>query len=224
MAIGINYESAAGDYLPIIKYDARAGRIFRRDRANGENNDVDITRSFKAVFDFENLETGWIDFDTGGAPSYSMSLLSSMDKPGRPSEKHRPGVRLIIKLHASCGGDVREVSSTAKAFLRGIDEAHNAYLEGVKSNEGKLPVFVLKDTIATTTGEGARKSTNYVPVFEISGWVKRPEDLVYKGRAPAASASPKMEDAKWAAQPSAPPSTGSTKAAPPPPADDEDFG
>jgi hypothetical protein len=218
MAIGINYESAGGDYLPIVKYDARAGRVFRRDRANGENTDSDITRTFKAVFDFENIETGYIDFDTGGAPSYSMTRLSSSERPDRPSEKHRPGIRLIVKLHKDCGGDIREISSTAKAFLKGIDEAHNLYLAGVSANEGKLPVFVLKDTIGVTTGEGARKSTNYVPVFDIVGWVKRPDDLVYKGRGSAAPA--KQE----AAPLSSPPSTGSTKAAPPAPADDADFG
>lgn len=216
MAIGISYESTAGDYLPIVKYDARAGRIFRRDRVNGENNDSDITKAFKAVFDFENLETGWIDFDTGGAPSYSVSRLSSAEKPERPSDKHRPGVRMIVKLHKDCGGDIREISSTAKAFLRGIDDAHNKYLAGLKDNPDKLPVIVLKDTIASTTGEGAKRSTNYVPVFEITGWVKRPDDLVYKGRGSSTASS-------GASAPSSAPSTGSTKAAPPP-ADDEDFG
>lgn len=218
MAIGINYEPASGDYLPIVKYDARAGRIFRRDRVNGENNDVDVTRAFKAVFDFENLETGWIDFDTGGAPSYSVSRLGSAEKPDRPNDKHRPGVRLIVKLHKDCGGDTREISSTAKAFLRGIDEAHNAYLAGLKDNPGKLPVIVLKDTIASTSGEGARKSTSYVPVFEITGWVKRPDDLVYKERNSSMTSSSAKQEAGSSA-----PSTGSTKAAPPP-ADDEDFG
>lgn len=218
MAIGINYETSTGDYLPIVKYDARSGRIFRRDRANGENTDVDITRSFKAVFDFENMETGFIDFATGGAPSYSMTRYGSNEKPEQPTQNHRPGVRILIKLNKDCGGDVREVSSCAKAFLRGFDGAHDAYLAGVTANEGKLPVFVLKDTIAHTSGEGARKSTNYVPVFEIVGWVKRPDDLIYKGR----DSTPAPKQA-YQEQRSAAPSTGSTRAAPPS-SDDDDLG
>ena len=54
-----------GSFLPIIKYDSRSGRLSRRDRENGENSDVDITRNFKAIFDFENVEIGFINFNTG---------------------------------------------------------------------------------------------------------------------------------------------------------------
>jgi hypothetical protein len=63
MALGMNYDtSGGGDFLPIVKYDARAGRIFRVDRLDRVNNPVDITRSFKAVIDLENIEVGWLDF------------------------------------------------------------------------------------------------------------------------------------------------------------------
>ena len=54
MALGFNLGSGGGggDFLPIIKYDARAGRLFRVDREDGVSTSVDITRNFKAVFDF----------------------------------------------------------------------------------------------------------------------------------------------------------------------------
>ncbi|HKD75563.1 MAG TPA: hypothetical protein VKB76_08720, partial [Ktedonobacterales bacterium] len=71
--------STGGDFLPIIKYDARAGRIFRMDRAeigNGfENKAVDITANFKAMFDLESVETGWIDFTPGSAPDFNLVPL-----------------------------------------------------------------------------------------------------------------------------------------------------
>lgn len=215
MAIGINYESSAGgDFLPIVKFDCRAGRMFRRDRVNGENTDVDITKSFKAIVDLENLETGWINFDTGGAPDFSVSVLGSGVAADRPSDKHREGVRFIAKLSKDCGSDVREFASTAKAFLRGIDKLHDEYRAAASANAGKLPIVVLEDTIPITSGEGARKSTNYAPVFKITGWTARPEDLIHK---PRNSSAPATSSA------GSPPSTGSTKVAAPA-ASEDDFG
>ena len=213
MALGIDTTaSSGGDFLPIAKFDCRAGRMFRRDRENGENIDVDITRTFKAVVDFENLEVGWIDFNTGGAPSFALGPLGAV--PERPSDEHKKGVRFVVKLAKECGGDVREVASTAKAYLRGLEELHDAYEAGVQKKAGKLPVVVLKDTVAVTTGEGSRKSTNYSPVFEIAAWVARPADLKPQTRAAAP------------VQKASAPSTGSTRASAPAPAaaDDEDFG
>lgn len=216
MALGIDYESTGGDFLPIVKFDCRSGRMFRRDRVNGENTDVDVTRSFKAVFDLENLETGWMNFDTGGAPDFRMAVLGKGQIPERPSDKHRKGVRIMLKLHKDCGGDLREFAGNAKALVRGVDGLHDAYLSGVKENPGKLPVVVLEDATPITSGEGARKSTNYAPVFKISGWVSRPDDLVFKERSSSAPATQRREGE--------PPSTGSTRVAPPAASSDDDFG
>ena len=211
MALGFSTEaSAGGNFLPIVKFDCRAGRMFRRDRENGENTDIDVTKNFKAVFDLENIEVGWIDFDTGGAPSFALGPIGN--EPAKPNEKHKRGVRFVVKLAKECGGDVREMASTAKAFLRGLDELHDAYMEGILKNPTKLPVVVLADTVAVTTGEGSRKSTNYSPKFEISAWVARPADFKPQQRA-AVAETPRTSA----------PSTGSTKVAPPV-ADEEDFG
>jgi len=204
MGLGINYETNSADFLPIIKYDARAGRLSRVDRVNGESIATDVTKTFRAVFDLENLETGWIDFESG-APQYVLTILGSGPKPEQPGETYREGVRCIVKLGKDIGGDVREISSTAKAFLRGFDKLHDDYKAGAAENPGKLPVVELSDTAPHTTGEGARKSTNYVPVFRIVSWVSRPADLVYKAR----SSSAKSAEAKL------PPSTGSTKVSAP---------
>jgi hypothetical protein len=184
MALGLNFASAgsSGEIIPIIKFDCRAGRMFRRDRMNGETVQVDITRGFKAVMDFENIETGWIDFDTGGAPAFAVTKLGSTPL-AQPTPKHKPGVRLLVKLGKDSGGDMRELASTAKAFLRGIDDLHTAYEAGKAANPGKLPVCELTDTVAITSGEGAKKSTNYAPVFSIVSWVARPADLVWKPKA-----------------------------------------
>jgi hypothetical protein len=200
-------------YLPIVKYDARSGRITRRDRENGESNDVDITRSFKAIMDFENVEIGWSDF-TNGPPDFRLVRFADGGSIPKPSEGNfKRCVRFVVKLSKECGGDVREFASNAGACLDGIKKLKDEYDAGVKSNPGKLPVVSLADTIAKTSSGGALKTTNYVPVFEITGWVKRPDDLVYQSRSSSAPS----------AAPSAPPATGSTKVSAPAGGDD-DFG
>jgi hypothetical protein len=199
MALGFNFGGGAGsgggnsEIIPILKYDARAGRLSRRDYENGEYVNADVTRSFKAVADLENIEVGWIDFNTGSAPDMVLARHGEAH-PSQPSSDHKQGVRLLVKLGKECGGDIREIAGNAKSMLRGIDELHNDYLKGVIDNPNKLPVIVLKDTVPITTGEGTKKSTNYVPIFEIVSWVARPADLVYvpKARinAPASGGAP----------------------------------
>jgi len=207
-----NLSSDAGDFIPIIKFDCRSGRMTRRDRIDGEYESEDITSGFKAIFDFENAEVGYINFDTGGAPDFHV-VRHDERYPDQPSDKHRQGIRLLVKLGKDQGGDLRELASTAKAFLRGINDVHTAYEKGVAENPGKLPVVELAKTVAISSGEGARKSTNYSPVFKIAGWVSRPADLVYK---------PRSKSVQNGSSSSTPPSTGSTKVSAP--SSDDDFG
>lgn len=218
--------SAGGDFMPIVKYDARAGRIFRMDRVdsgNGFTNDpVDITSNFKAMVDFENIEVGWIDFPAGSAPSFSLVPMGTA-LPDRPSAKHKNGVRFVLKLAKDCGGDkpIREIAGTSKAFLSGIEAVYTAYSQMKGENPGKLPVIVLEKTTPIKSGSGEKQSTNYQPTFRIAGWAPR-GDLVFQ---------PKTGDATPSAQAAAktPPETGSTRVEPPKKAEPEladagDFG
>lgn len=228
MALGLNYNTGGdnSDIVPFVKYDARAGRFFRNDRTevNGaySNNAVDITNNFKAVIDMENIEVGYLLFAAGSAPAFMLVKLGD-PMPHKPADgKWKQGVRIMMKLHASCGGDVRETSSNAAAFLKGIDELHTLYEEQKASNPGKLPIVTLKTTTPITSGSGDKKSTNYQPVFEIAGWTSRPADLVHVAKGASAST----------ASSAGAPSTGSTQVSPPPPASqqkeleaaDSDFG
>lgn len=182
MALGLQTESGGGDYTPVAKYDARAGRFFRIDRfqdgaGNWSSDDVDITQGFQAVMDLENIEVGWMLFAAGVAPQWNMVPLGQ-PLPARPSDQHKQGFRMKMKLGKSCGGDVREFASQAKAVLGAVDALHTAYVEGAKANPGKLPVVAMTGTTAIkTTGKG-QTSTNYAPVFEIKSWVDRPAELI----------------------------------------------
>jgi hypothetical protein len=169
--------------------------------------------AFKAIFDFDNVEIGWINFNTGGAPDYRVRRYADGVKVDKPSEEgFKRGFRLVLKLSKECGGDVREFSSNAAACLDGIKNLMDSYDTGSKSNAGKLPVVEFKDSVAKSSSGGALKTTNYVPVWEIVGWVKRPDDLVYTARGSSSSSSSS----------SSPASTGSTRVSAP--ADADDFG
>jgi hypothetical protein len=185
---------------------------------------VDITAIFKAVVDFENVETGWFDFPVGAPPSFVMIKISDlkdgMPLPDKPSAKHKNGIRFLLKLAKTCGGDrpVREMAGTAKAFVSGVEEVYQEYEREKLKYPGKLPVIVLVGTEVVKSGKGQNTSTNYRPKFKIDGWATRPEDLVH---------IPVTADAP-ATAPATAPSTGST-AVPPPAAAatvlaDDDFG
>jgi len=212
--------SGGGDFLPIIQYDARAGRMFRSDRVdNGgtfQTEKVDITANFKAMVDFENIEIGFIRFAPNTAPDFRMVPIGSQ-LPDQPSEQHSYGLRFMLKLSKECGGDkpIREIAGTSKAFRAGVEPVYLQYVADRANHPGKLPVLVLEKTTPVKTGTGERSSTNYHPTFKIAGWAPR-GDLVFE---PKASAAPSTA-------PTTAPTTGSTRAAAPVAAPEmaDDFG
>lgn len=182
MGLGLQTESGGGgDFADIIKYDARAGRMFRVDRTQGANgwetNSVEITNGFTFVPDLDNVQVGYALFAAGVAPSFTMVPLGD-PLPHKPSDQHKQGFKLMSKLGASSGGDLRELASCAKTVIGAISTLHDAYTAGKAANPGKLPVVALTgSTPVVSTGQG-KSSTNYAPVFEIVKWVDRPAELV----------------------------------------------
>lgn len=212
MALGLNTEAGGGNYTDIVKFDSRAGRMFRVDRAqdaagNWTQNIVEITQGFQAIFDMENIEVGWALFAAGVAPSFAMVKLGQ-PIPAKPSDQHKQTFRLMMKLGKSSGGDVREMASQAKAVIAAVDELHDAYKAGLAANPGKLPIVALTgSTPVVSTGKG-QTSTNYKPTFEIVGWTDRPAELVAGAAASApppaqapAQPAPAQPEPQPAAQP-----------------------
>lgn len=184
MGLGLPVSSGGGDRTPIIKYDGRAGRINRVDRSNEsgtwETKELEITKGFAAVFDLENIETGWMNFSAAG-PDFKMVKVGEA-MPERPSPAHRPGFRVLMKLGKTSGDDLREMASNAKVAIAGMDALYDTYAAERQNHPGKLPVVGLSDTIQVKTqGKDAdgkpQSSTNYQPVWEILKWVPRPAEL-----------------------------------------------
>lgn len=199
MAIGIQTEGGGGNFTPLVKINAKQGRVWRVDRTQDGSggwttDEVDITNDFQFVPDLENMEVGWMLFVAGQAPDLRMVPLGQ-PFPDRPSGgEHRQGVRLKLKLGKTCGGDLREIAATAKTILGPIDKLHDDYLAGAKSNPGKLPQvrMTTMKKIDTKTQHGT--NTNFEPVFEIVSWVDR--ERAFPPEAAEAATEPKKTEPK----------------------------
>ena len=190
MAFGLNL-NAGGDFLPILKFDARAGRLSRMDRDDntGEQEPIDITDDFEAAIDFEHGETGWIWFQAGQAPDFVMVPIGE-PLPPQPSKNHKQGVRLRFLLSSKAAGGkerLRELATTAKTALDGLSSASRAWEAGREANPGKVVVARLAGVRPVLSGGGGQKSTNYEPIFEIVKWVKTPAEFA---EPPTRAASP----------------------------------
>lgn len=211
MGLGLSISSSSeggGDFLPIIKYDARAGRWARRDRYQDESGDwksenVDITANFSAAFDVADCEIGWLKFYEGVS---KVTVPMGEPLPPQTSPDHKQGFSLPVKLSADCGGDIREFSSTAKVVCAAMDALVDKVEASAEYNkEAKIPIITCTGSIGVETKNPSGTSTNYAPVFEITGWITR--DQFSTQPEPAA-----VEQPAAVAPPSPPPPAGAVAA------------
>lgn len=175
MGLGFNTGNGdGGSFLPIVKWDARAGRLFRVDRTQGpngwESNDVDLTMQRpKFAIDFGSIETGWMHFTATG-PDFRLAPLGQ-PLPERPSKEHKQGFR--VKVMGQILDGVREFSASAKSVLSAIDSLHTVFEGQPEAQTGKIPVVELTGSVAVVTNGPQGKVTSYSPQFDIVGWTDR---------------------------------------------------
>jgi len=232
---GFSTDPQTADFLPIIKYNALAGNFSRIDREAGSDGkflsvpEVLPYDRFKAIFDFDGAETGWLMFGDG-APSMVLVPLEAVTRqqtnlPPKPTDKHKTGVRMVVKLSPQNAGGkppVRELASNARAFLRGLAPVYRQYLNERDAHPGLLPVLMLDGHPVAEKATGRQQSpTTFRPVFKIVSWTVR-GDLKTPPRRTATVAAATNgggvvdEFAATPARPAAAPETGSSRAAPPP--------
>jgi hypothetical protein len=227
MPFGLNI--SGGDFLPIIKYDARAGRFFRVDRNDdGEREPVDITEGFECVPDFEHAEKGWAHFQPGTAPDFALVSVEAKDLPPQPSKNHKHVVRMRLLLPSKLAEGterLREISVTAAAAIRGLEQIYDLWAAGRDNNPDKAAWVRLTSVKPVTSGGGGQKSTNYEPQFAIVKWVNSPEGFAAPERRTAApNRSAAADDYKAAKDGSANPLAAPAKAPPPPENEENDWG
>lgn len=161
--------SGGGDFITFVKFNAKAGRFYtKKDEKDAPEFEVtDMT----AIFDMENIRTGWFLFAAGAAPSkkYDPSLTEEEPKPG---EGFKRGFELNLFSPKNLLG-LREFSSTAGVVIEAMNELYDHWEAGKAKNAGKLPVVKCVGVQAITGTHG----TNYKPQFEIVSWTDRPAEL-----------------------------------------------
>jgi hypothetical protein len=175
MAMGLGKRKGQ-EFLPRLKYDARSGALYLETRINNggvwESQQRSVTEGFRAIFDLETVEIGWMHFPKGAAPNLVLVPVGQ-DAGDAPTPDHKQGFRLLVKMPSELGGDVREFISTALATWNAIDALHTPYAKEAGKHPSQLPIVKLTETIEIRAANG----TSFTPVFEIDGWVARPADL-----------------------------------------------
>lgn len=172
--------TSGGNYDPIAKYNAKAGKWSIRFSKEDER-DVD---SPTFVADFDNVMKGWVLYLEGQAPD-EMLVPASEAFPAKPSENHKKTIKLRVFSDSFFEG-VAVFAPTSMHALDAIKELYRLYDEDKK--DGKLPVveFTGSETMRDKMG------TNYKPQFKILKWVDRP--AAFDEEAPANDDAPVEEE------------------------------
>lgn len=195
--------SQGGDFKVFVSYNAKAGRWYtKEDKPEAQQYEVG---NLTAIFDMENLKTGWFLFAAGVAPVKQMDPSLSEASP-KPAEGFKRGFELDLFSEKNLGG-VREFASTAGVVIEAMNALYDEWMANKAANPGKLPIVKCGGVVPVTGKHG----TNYQPSLSIVGWADRPAEL--------SGAAPKVTETAGS-----PPPQKAAEHAPPPakaPADDD---
>ena len=181
MAFG--YKTTTGDFLPIVKFDARSGRFFKVNKEfGGVAEDVEIPNGTKFAIDFGTLEAGWVTFGAQGPIRHMRPYVEEEGTIPQPQDKDgdgklifRPG--FYTKICGNALDGVREWIGASAAVMNAMEELYQACIRTPEMAKGQIPIVIIARTTAIKSGMGARSSTNYGPVFEVAGFTDRPNIL-----------------------------------------------
>ena len=122
----------------------------------------------KSVFDYENLETGWMLIATGIFEFLPDNGLGQ--KGAQPTPEHKRGFRATF-FNKQMG--VAEFSANGAGANMGLEALWKQVQAQASANAGKLPVVEYKGSRPEKVGKG----TTRVPLFEVVSWVARPAAL-----------------------------------------------
>jgi hypothetical protein len=160
MPLNLN-TGGSGDFLPYVKYNAKAGRWYVKDDNDDEVEVSDLT----AIFDLEHIQTGWLTFNAAGIPEWAPDhdLKNPAPKPG---DKAKRGFK--VHCFAKKIGGARELMSNSMIANSAINQVYAEYEKAAEN--GKVPVIKCTGVNPITGKHG----TNYEPILEIVKWVDRP--------------------------------------------------
>jgi len=119
----------------------------------------------KFVFDYENLQTGWMLIAIGVFEFIADESLGR--KSAQPSPEHKRGFKATF-YNKTMG--IAEFSANGAGANMGIESLFNRVQAQAGANAGKLPVVEYTGSRAEKVGKGSTR----VPEFKVTGWVARP--------------------------------------------------
>lgn len=177
--MAFNLKPTTGEFTPYLKFNGKAGRWYTKNESGDE---VEVT-NMTAVFDLQQIKTGWLLFSEGQAPEYVFD--QGADPGPRPSDKHKRGFVVQVFSEKNLGG-AREFSSSSNGAIAAMQALYQAYEAAPEATAGKLPVVQCKSVLPVKNKFG----TNYQPVLEIVAWVDRPAGLPLASPPAMAAAAP----------------------------------
>ena len=146
----------------------------------------------KSVFDYENLETGWLLIATGIFEFFPDGSLGQ--KGSQPSAEHKRGFKATF-YNKTMG--VAEFSANGAGANMGLEALWKQVQAQQSANAGKLPVVEYKGSRPEKVGKG----TTRVPLFEVVSWVARPAALQDGGMGGADDSASQFDAPKPVAKP-----------------------
>jgi len=159
MNLNLSSGGGSGNY---IRYSPQVNAWTRKDE---DGNYIEF-KFTQAVFDYENVQTGWMLIATG---QYEFLADNTLGKKGaQPSPEHKRGFRVTF-YNKELGGVV-EYSANGAGANMGLEALWKKVQAQAQDNAGKLPVVEFKGATAMKVGKG----TTRVPEFDVVKWVARP--------------------------------------------------
>jgi hypothetical protein len=162
----------------------------------------------KFVFDYENLQTGWMLIATGIFEFQPDESLGR--KAAQPTAEHKRGFKATF-YNKTMG--VAEFSANGAGANMGLEGLWKQVQAQAGANVGKLPVVEYTGSRPEKVGKGSTR----VPEFTVTGWVARPAAL----QEGAAQAEPEFSAPAPSAKPA--PTPVKAKPAPAPSLDDDEM-
>ena len=154
-------------------------------QANAWSNQDGEFQLEKFVFDYENLQTGWMLIATGVFEFQPDESLGR--KSAQPSPEHKRGFKAVF-FNKSMG--LAEFSANGAGANMGLEGLWKQVQAQAADNVGKLPVVEYTGSRPEKVGKGSTR----VPEFTVTGWVARPaamqEGAAPEVPAPAAKPAP----------------------------------
>lgn len=193
MAFGIpgSEPTGGGQFLGRIQYDTRVGfwQIVKRVQDGGGNWIDDKSEQFKnptMLFDLPSLEVGYIKFASPpaflvvpyGQPIPPQPQEMQADATGKQRKSFLPGFRLKVMSSKTFGdAEAYYFCHNAKTVMEPMDDLYQLYQQAPEAAAGQAPLVAVTGTRIVEIKNTQGTNRYHAPVFQIVGWVDRPDIL-----------------------------------------------